>query len=126
MPLYEFLVVDPTLMVFPPPLPLGPPGAWAPLPNPNAPGPMPWIRKRYLERDTLAHGVYGEPTLRIHQELGGRVAAKRGRIRDQMEALKESGLGGRLPEDGFERNISKYLPGATGGRRKKRTRRRRR
>jgi len=30
-----------------------------------------------------------------------------------MEALKESGLGGRLPEDGFERNISKYLPGAT-------------
>ena len=120
----EFLVVDPTLMVFPPPPPFIAPGF--PPPIPGAPGPMPWIRKRYLERDHLAHGVYGEPTLRIHQELGGRVAAKRGRIRDQMEALRESGLGGRLPEDGFERNISKYLPGATGGRRKKRTRRRRR
>jgi hypothetical protein len=121
---HEFLVVDPTLMVFPPPPPFIAPGF--PPPIPGAPGPMPWIRKRFLERDHLAHGVYGEPTLRIHQELGGRVAAKRGRIRDQMKALRKSNRGARLPEDGFERNISKYLPGARGGRRRKTRRTRRR
>jgi len=115
---YQFLVVGPTLMVFPPPPPFIAPGF--PPPNPGAPGGMPWIRKRFLERDVLLHGVYGESTPRIHQQLRGRVAEKRGRIREQIEALRESNLGARLPEDGFDRNISKYLPGAIGGRRRKR------